>query len=838
MIEITLLDEVNAHVSGLPKKHFKMIYESLKLPKAGAFMTVAYQMKMDDGMEALMSPDGFTYAYFLEDIMDMLAELGYGESDVVFNDERENVFDYDPILVDENYLDGIKFRTHQTDAVNVVIKNRKGILALATNAGKAQPLTSKILTPSGWKTMGDISFGDFVIGSDGKPKEVLGVFPQGKKDVYKVTTIKGREVLCCKEHLWSVRTKTDASKNRPFKTFPLEKIMNDLKDASGGNKWQLPMLSSPVEYSSSIKPPIHPYVMGVLLGDGGLTTQTPHITNSEESILRKVASLLPVEDQLNKLGDISYSIVSKNKAPRVTSKVNEFLRSCGLSGKYSHEKFIPDIFMLASIDERLELLRGLIDTDGYVYNGSQIEFTTTSEKMGKQLIELVRSLGGMCSMGVKETPKYTHNGEIRTGKKAYRINIRFSHDGIIPVSSEKHLKKYKPLGRVVVDTISKVEYFGVEECQCIMIDSIDHLYVTDDFILTHNTNISVALSKYFNQLGLTGLIIVPNVKLANQTLESYQQFGIDAMVIGTKIKTNKERLELFSKHKNIIITSSLLNNLIKHLDEINDPDFFNKIPLMILYDEVHIFGETMFDAFKFNLCTAPVRVGMTGTLPKDKLKCAKIFGSIGGGELSRVSVKELQEKGYASNFTIEFVVLEDEQVDEFATRDMVKVNAWNWTKEERYYGMEKRAEPIVNFISSLEPMNTLVLCRPELGQHMAKLLGTICIDKDVPNETRDELFNKFSKKGEEIVVASFDTSATGISQNYIHRVILVDSGKDETNVLQGIGRGIRLDGETNKCHIIDISANTLYAIEHRKERKKIYKREKFSFSPTEQRIKV
>ena len=99
--------------------------------------------------------------------------------------------------------------------------------------------------------------------------------------------------------------------------------------------------------------------------------------------------------------------------------------------------------------------------------------------------------------------------------------------------------------------------------------------------------------------------------------------------------------------------------------------------------------------------------------------------------------------------------------------------------------------------------------------------------------------------GDKFATAMFDsngstsaTSATGISQNYIHRVILVDSGKDETNVLQGIGRGIRLDGETNKCHIIDISANTLYAIEHRKERKKIYKREKFNFSPVEQRVKV
>lgn len=486
-VTVTLLDEINAHICGLPKKHFRMIYESLKLPRAGAFMTVAYQMKQDDGMEPLLTEDGFTYSYFLDDIMDMLAELGYGENDVEFLDERTTTFNFEPVLVDDHYLDGMTFRTHQKQAINAVIENRKGILNLATNAGK--------------------------------------------------------------------------------------------------------------------------------------------------------------------------------------------------------------------------------------------------------------------------------------------------------------------------------------------------------------TFVCVALSKYFNKLGLTGLIIVPNVKLAKQTLQSYLDCGIDAAVVGANVKSNEARLKLFLNHKNIIITSSLLNNLIKFLDDNGAPDFFNEIPLMILYDEVHIFGETMFDAFKYNLCTAPIRVGMSGTIPKDKLKQAKIFGSIGGGEIAKISVKELQEKGYASNFNISFVVLEDPIVDDFATREMVKIRSWDWAKEERYYGMEKRAEPIVRYITNLEPKNTLLLCRPELGHHMAKLLGTICIDKDVPNETRDKMFQMFRSENDVTIVASFDTSATGISENMIHRVILVDSGKDETIVLQGIGRGIRLDGKSNRCEVIDISANTLYAVEHRKERKKIYKREKFTFSDKEIRIR-
>ncbi|WGH49649.1 hypothetical protein [Alishewanella phage vB_AspM_Slicko01] len=632
MITITLLDEVNAHVGGIPKKHFKVIHESMKLPKKGAFMTVAYQMKLDDGMESLISNDGFIYQYFLDDLLDMLFELGYTDTQITIDDAREIHFEYDKKEVNDQYLKdvGIIFRNHQTMAVNAVINNRKGILDLATNAGKAQPLWAKVLTPDGWKNIGDLVIGDYVIGSNCAPKKVLGIFPQGTKPVFRVKTTTGRTTHCCDEHLWTVRNVNESQ----FQTLALSEIRNDLEYAGGVLKWELPILNSST------------------------------------------------------------------------------------------------------------------------------------------------------------------------------------------------------------DTIASVTYYGEEECRCIFIESEDSLYVTDDYILTHNTFICTALSKYFNELGLTGLIIVPNVKLAKQTLESYVSCNIDAKIISDTIKSNDKRLAVFKEHKNVIITATLLNNLIKYADE-NCPDFFKEISMMILYDEVHIFGDTMFDAFKYSLATAPIRVGMSGTVPyKDKLKYAKICGSLGGGEIAKVSVKQLQDKGYASNFVIDFVTLIDQDVDALATRDMAKSGHWDWSKEERYYSMKKRAKPIVDYVNTLEPKNTLILCRPELGHAMAIELGTICIDKDVPNEKRDELFSQFAIKGTNVVVASFDTSATGISQNMIHRVVLVDAGKDETWVLQGIGRGIRLDGDTNVCEIVDISANTLYANEHRKERKKIYKREKFTTSGSGLTIRI
>src|SRR5699024_2349364 len=103
-----------------------------------------------------------------------------------------------------------------------------------TEAGKAQPLDTKIITPNGYKLMGDIRIGDSVIGGDGKPKTVTGVFPQGEKEVYEITLEDGRKTRCCKDHLWNVTTRTRRNHNRGYTVMSLEDMLKrQIKTSKG-----------------------------------------------------------------------------------------------------------------------------------------------------------------------------------------------------------------------------------------------------------------------------------------------------------------------------------------------------------------------------------------------------------------------------------------------------------------------------------------------------------------------------------------------------------------------------------------------------------------------------
>ena len=179
---------------------------------------------------------------------------------------------------------------------------------------------------------------------------------------------------------------------------------------------------------------------------------------------------------------------ARSADPVRRSKTRVALEHYGLYGLNSLEKFIPNDYLYATVEERLDLLRGLLDTDGHVVvpGGQLVEFSTSSARLAEGVIWLVRSLGGLVSHRERVTA-YVYRGERRTGAPAHRIRISFPN-GIIPVSSKKHLARWNPnaekfLGRF----IESVEPAGEKPCQCILVDADDHLYVTSDFVVTHNT---------------------------------------------------------------------------------------------------------------------------------------------------------------------------------------------------------------------------------------------------------------------------------------------------------------------------------------------------------------
>lgn len=356
--------------------------------------------------------------------------------------------------------------------------------------GKENPLSTNILTPNGWVKMGDIKVGDVISTPFNKPTTVLKIYPQGIKDIYTLKTKDGRTSDSGLEHLWEVRTKKQVYKYRKHKENKNFQVLTTQQLIDGMNKGVKYYIPIPKAQKFTEKEYIiHPYLLGVLIGDGCLTAKNINnrncvtISNSEEDIIEKCAQIISADKIVvneNNYDNYIYSKLSKD--------INKEIIELELN-TYSYNKFIPEKYLWGSIEQRRQLLYGLMDTDGCVESKNHFSFSTTSKRLADDFIYLCRSLGYIATVGIdKRTTKYT-NG--------IAYDIRIQTDDII-FSSKKHLERYKNnydkyiknrcYGRtndhVLIESIT---YKNKDYAQCIYVEDKDHLYIIDDFTTTHNT---------------------------------------------------------------------------------------------------------------------------------------------------------------------------------------------------------------------------------------------------------------------------------------------------------------------------------------------------------------
>ena len=361
----------------------------------------------------------------------------------------------------------------------------------SAGSGKAQPLTAKVLTPSGWKMMGDIKVGDVVTTPNNGEASVIKVTPFENKPIYRITTESGRVTEACDEHLWTVKVSQRKRKSLQT-TITTKEILDQM---SIGEKVYLP-ISEPLGSSKDVDLFINPYLMGILISKGGLTTRSVQFTTADEQIVEKISSIVSTKGfKVNRnCGDsISYRIVKSNlKTVRdsfgrfvVTNEYVDELRNLEMLPYSTYNKFIPKKYLQSSIEQRFELLRGLMDGDGTVGERNTCEYSTSSEQLSKDVVELVRSLGGVARV-TSRYPTFTYNGEKKVGALNYRVYIKFNNTSEIFFLDRK---KEKCVDRSfeISDKIISIEYLRDDKAQCISIDSEDHLYITDDFIVTHNS---------------------------------------------------------------------------------------------------------------------------------------------------------------------------------------------------------------------------------------------------------------------------------------------------------------------------------------------------------------
>lgn len=357
--------------------------------------------------------------------------------------------------------------------------------------GKLNPLYTPVLTPNGWVYMGDLKVGDLVCTPFGKPSPILQIFEHKSKDIYELETFDGRKTYCGLEHLWSFRTQKQISKYRKngdmYRNLTTEDTEQIIQRMNHGQAIYLPIANAQEFNEKEFV--IHPYVLGVLIGDGCLTERFSEtnfiISNTEQDIINKV-------EQFSKSTRVRYCNSSHSKTffSPLARAYNEYMLSVGLL-TYSYNKFIPNEYLWGSIEQRKQLLYGLMDTDGCVEDKNRFSFSTTSKQLAEDFIYLCRSLGYIATLKTdKRIDKYT---------KGVAYDISISTDDII-FSSEKHLKRYysnlDKSTRKYARTndhirIKSIVKHSNSDARCIYIADDLHLYIIDDFIVTHNSAAAV-----------------------------------------------------------------------------------------------------------------------------------------------------------------------------------------------------------------------------------------------------------------------------------------------------------------------------------------------------------
>lgn len=388
----------------------------------------------------------------------------------------------------------------------------------ATGIGKAIPNDTLIPTPKGWRKVGDIKPGDKLFGQDGKETTVIQIHPQPeKKGIWEVEFADGRIARCCEDHLWEYRY--DGHRGKEYRVESLKelyerslKLNNGLKNtpSKGGYRFHI-KINKAVEYPAK-ELYLPPYTMGALLGDGSFrynkNNKSLEFSSTDEQILTLIAIDLSSNWQKGKMhtiyakknSDNNYSWTFRDKNnPTHPFWVEEMLKDYpSLWNIKSEDKYIPREYLEGSIIQRKELFKGLMDTDGSIDEKGRTSFATISPTLRDDFIELCHSLGYITSYTIDKREKYT------TGE-CYRIHVQ------APKEEKRHFfrleRKFK-IAKAYVDSNKKEEYKDhlaivdirkttkKTDMTCFTVDNDNHLFLMNDFIVTHNTRSMIADACY------------------------------------------------------------------------------------------------------------------------------------------------------------------------------------------------------------------------------------------------------------------------------------------------------------------------------------------------------
>jgi len=429
------------------------------------------------------------------------------------------------LKIDESLLhsknDSIQLSQEQLLAVKGVLGHGISILTGGPGCGKCLKKGTLVLMYDGSKKkVEDILVGDLLMGDDSKPRKVLSL-ARGKEKMYDVISNDGKEWGCNESHILSLKY-NDKSRNIIINNLKysygdiIDISVKDYLSLSKRKKHHLKQYSTSIDYISKDLS-IPPYLLGLWLGDGA--SDNSRITNTDKEIFEYGESIA------ESLGLKYNKNLPKNRC-----------ENFNLSGKRGHafstllrehnlikNKHIPNIYKINSIENRLELLAGLLDSDGH-YRSGNFEITLVNESLSHEIYDLALSLGFRVSINNKKATLNRKDGSKYT-TKAYRVII----GGFLNIIPTKVLRKKanntpnkNPMhsGFKLIDK-GFGDYYGFE------IDG-NHRFVLGNYVVTHNTTTTKKIVNMLLDIGKKIVLAAPTGRASQRMTEV---IGVEASTI-------------------------------------------------------------------------------------------------------------------------------------------------------------------------------------------------------------------------------------------------------------------------------------------------------------------
>lgn len=388
------------------------------------------------------------------------------------------------------------------------------ILQGSFGSGKAIDVESMIPTPDGLRRAGDIEVGDYLFDKTGKPTEVTGVFPQGLLDSYKVTFEDGRVVYCNSEHLWSIINKD----NEELETKTLGEIKEYI-DSTHDTVF-IPV-SEPVVYEEK-EYDIPPYIIGIFL---------------IKSLVEKTTLSIPsqyLKELESSIDDMYWSILLNKRRIFPVDRENRPITPEEFYGNLYEDivdkVIIPEIYLQGSIEHRWQLLQGIMDCCGTISNDNNVFCMIKTKTLKDSVLRLCYSLGLVVSVTEDDSGE-SYGLLFKTNNKVIRNlfkNSRYKKDKETPYNNNIDCSK------MAIMSIEKEE--EQRDMVCFLVDNPDHLFLCNDFIVTHNTTSARLFAKALNCKHLQENDICGKCEICKSDLNNvpwYTEFDSSAINVDT-----------------------------------------------------------------------------------------------------------------------------------------------------------------------------------------------------------------------------------------------------------------------------------------------------------------